>query len=112
MKYPEKKNISIQREPLNGLDLIYHSNAVLTGSGTMAREAACMGRTAVSFFPNNSLLSVDKQLVEEGKIYHSRDPKEILEYVLSNYTKKETLCLERSKKVKKEVITIINSLIE
>ncbi|WP_157533146.1 DUF354 domain-containing protein, partial [Haloferax profundi] len=32
---------------LNGLDLAWHSQGVLTGSGTMAREAACMGKPAV-----------------------------------------------------------------
>jgi len=111
LNYPKKENISPLKEPLNGLDLIRYSNAVLTGSGTMAREAACMGKTAVSFFPSDELLSVDTQLINEGKILHSRDPKEIVEYVLSNYEKKSTLQLERSKKVKKEVLTIINTCV-
>ena len=69
----EKDNIHIPREPLNGLDLIYHSRGVLTGSGTMAREAAVMGRKAVSFFPNETLLSVDQDLIEKGRMIHSRD---------------------------------------
>ena len=112
LNYLKKENISILREPLNGLDLIYYSNAVLTGSGTMAREAACMGKTAVSFFPSNVLLSVDQQLVDQGKMFHSRNPSEIVEYVLSNYGKKKTIDFNRSKKVKKEVIKIINTFIE
>lgn len=110
--YPETEKISILKEPINGLDLIYYSNAVLTGSGTMAREAACMGKTALSFYPSNELLSVDTQLINEGKIFHSRDPKEIVEYVISNFSKKRTLKLERSKKVKKEILKIINTCIE
>lgn len=107
--YPEKEKISILKEPINGLDLIYYSDAVLTGSGTMAREAACMERTAVSFYPNKDLLSVDAQLIKEGKIFHSRDPQEIVSYVMSNRGKKKALKLDRSKKVKKEVLALIKT---
>jgi predicted glycosyltransferase len=110
--YPETEKISILKEPINGLDLIYYSNAVLTGSGTMAREAACMGKTAISFYPSDELLSVDTQLIKEGKIFHSRDPAEIVAYVLSNFKKKKTLELERSKKVKKEVLSIIKTCLQ
>ena len=107
--YPEKEKISILKEPINGLDLIYYSDAVLTGSGTMAREAACMGKTAVSFYPNKELLSVDSQLIKEGKIFHSRDPQEIVDYVISNFGKKKSLKLDRSKKVKTEVLSLIKT---
>ena len=43
-------NIFIPQEPLNGLDVCYYAHAVLTGSGTFAREAAVMGIPAVCFF--------------------------------------------------------------
>ena len=111
-KYKINKNVFILKEPVNGLDLIYYSNAVLTGSGTMAREAACMGKTAVSFFPSDTLLSVDRQLVKEKKMLHSRDPKEIIEYVVSNYGKKRRVYLERSKLVKKDIIKMIKTCID
>jgi len=110
--YKDTGNIKILKKPLNGLDLIYYSKGTLTGSGTMAREAACLGITAVSFFPNNELLSVDAELENKGKILHSRDPKEIVEYVLLNYGKKRKLDFERCKSTKEEVLKIINSCIE
>ncbi len=106
-RYSSKANISLLEQPLNGLDLIYHSNATLTGSGTMSREAACMGIPAVSFFPNDDLLSVDSQLIDEGKILHSRDPKEIVEYVLENFKKKKLIDFQRSKNVRKEILDIM-----
>jgi len=111
-RYAMGSGVFIPPNALNGMDLCYYANAVLTGSGTMAREAACMGRTAISFFPSDILLSVDQQLIDENKIFHSRNPKEIVEYVLSNYNKEGILDLERSKKVKKEVLKIINACIE
>lgn len=93
--------------PLNGLDLCHHSLAVLTGSGTMAREAACMGRTAVSFFPGEQLLSVDRKLIEDGKMIHSRDPKAMVEHVISNMGSRDRPDLGRSKRVKADVVDLI-----
>lgn len=95
----------------NGLDLCYHSSAVLTGSGTMAREAACMGVPSVSFFPGNILLSVDRKLVSQGKILHSRDPKEIMNYVLNKIKDKREIKIERSVAVKKQCLEIINNIL-
>ncbi len=108
LNYKKHSNVFSLDEPLNGLDLIYYSNAVLTGSGTMAREAACMGKPAISFFPDNDLLSVDLQLINEGKILHSRNPQEIVEYVLKNNKKNKIVDMKRSKNVKSEILKIIN----
>jgi len=54
--------VHVPSSAYDGLQLASHADCVLTGSGTMAREAACMGKPAVSFFPSE-LLSVDRQLV-------------------------------------------------
>ncbi|HID71137.1 MAG TPA: DUF354 domain-containing protein, partial [Thermoplasmata archaeon] len=71
---------------------------------------ACMGTPAVSFFPGERLLAVDQQMVEDGWIYHSRDPKEIVEYVVSS--KKREVDLSRSKRVQTEVFNILNGILE
>ena len=96
------KNVYIPPKPLKGLDLCYYSQVVLTGSGTMAREAACMGVPAVSFFPGKKLLSVDEEMIRRGWLYHSRDPDEIVEYVLSTRRRKPNL--DRAKNVKNKVL--------
>ena len=78
----------------------------------MAREAACLGKISVSFFPSDRLLSVDEKLIEEKKIFHSRDPKEIVTYVLSKKDKdKKSKDFQKSKRVKKEVMKIIENII-
>jgi len=105
-------NVFIPETPLNGLDLCYYADAVLTGSGTMAREAACMGKPAVSFFPNKELLSVDEELIKEGKMIHSRNAQEIGEYVLSQKEKEIKTDFNRSKKVKQEVVKIIREILD
>jgi len=103
-------NVYIPPEPLNGLDVGYHSKAVLTGAGTFAREAACIGTPAVSFFPGKQLLSVDQKMIENGWILHSRAVEEIVDYVLS--MKKRKPDLNRSKRVQKEVLNIVNEILD
>jgi predicted glycosyltransferase len=39
-----------------------------------------MGIPAVSFYPGK-LISVDQKLVDEGKVFHSRNPEDIKSYV-------------------------------
>ena len=115
-RYPEDKayakgydNVYIPPEPLNGLDVCYYTKAVLTGSGTFAREAACMGTPAVSFFPE-ILLAVDQKMVNDSRMFHSRDPKEIVRYVLNS--KKRKVDFSRSKKVQREVFDILKGILE
>lgn len=109
INYVKGTNVFIPKEPLNGLDVCYYSKAVLTGSGTFAREAACMGTPAVSFYPNQ-LLCVDKKLVDEEKIFHSRNVDAIVDYVIRS--KKKPLDLERCKKVQEEVLNITKNILE
>lgn len=97
-KYSTNENIYIPQKPLNGLDLIHNSKAVLTGSGTMAREAAIMGKKAVSFFPNRELLSVDMDLIEKKRMIHSRDVATIIDHIENSGSGER---LEDPKKVQK-----------
>ena len=101
--------VFVPEQPLNGLDLCYYSQAVLSGSGTITREAACMGKKAVSFFPGKNLLAVDSFLIKEGKLLHSRNVDEIVDYLTSTDYKKPDL--SRSKKVKKEVFSIVKGIL-
>jgi len=105
-------NVYIPPRALDGLNLIYHSKATLTGSGTMAREAAVMGVPAVSFFPGERLLAVDRDLVEKGKMLHSRNAKEIVEYVIKSWDKKRDGEFERAKSVKDKVVSNIIGLVQ
>lgn len=111
--YAQGKDVFIPPTPLPGLDLCYFANAVLTGSGTLAREAACMGRPAISFFPGERLLSVDQQLVDGGQMLHSRSLPEISHY-LDEYAHKPAWDFEftRSRRVRRDLMNILIDLIE
>ncbi len=95
---------------LNGLQLAWHARCMLTGSGTMAREAACMEKPAVSFFPN-TLLSVDQEMEAEGRIFHSRDVSEILDYIDSIDEQDVAPGRGRARTVREEVVDLVTSLL-
>lgn len=71
-------NIFIPEAPVNGLDACYYSDAVFTGAGTLAREAACLGVPAFSFYAGKELLAVDQKMIRDGWMTFSRDPDELV----------------------------------
>ena len=75
-----KDRVFVPENAISGLDLSWHAECVLTGSGTMTREAACMNKPAISFFPG-PLLSVDRSLISEDRLVHSRDPTAIFDRI-------------------------------
>ena len=104
------KNIYIPNKPINGLDACYYSEGVLTGAGTFAREAACLGVPSFSFFAGKSLLAVDKAMIRDGKMFFSREVSELMARLkTSNRTDVD---LNRSKVVQEEVITKLKEVIE
>lgn len=106
---PQNDKIFIPEKPLNGLDVCYYSDAVLTGAGTFAREAACLGVPSVSFFAGDQLLTVDQKMIENKKMFFTRSADEIVSHVLKST--KNQVDLTSSKKVKKEVIQLLTELL-
>ncbi|MBO7617597.1 MAG: DUF354 domain-containing protein [Bacteroidales bacterium] len=116
-RYEEEKkyaegyaNVWYPNGPLSGLDVCYYTQAMLTGAGTFAREAALLGVPAVSFFPSPVFLSVDEAMQELGIEFKSRDPLAIRQYV--DTAARQEASTERSKTVQKEVFAIIDGIIE
>jgi hypothetical protein len=52
---------------LDGLQLVANVDAVVSGGGSMNREAACLGTPAISFF-SGKLPAVDQTLQQQGKL--------------------------------------------
>ena len=95
------KGMHIPEEPLNGLDACYYATAVLTGAGTIAREAACMKVPAFSFYAGKQLLAVDQQMIKDKMIHFSREPGEIAGLVKK--INKQEPDFSRSMEVRNEV---------
>lgn len=94
-------NIFIPDAPINGLDACYFSDAVLTGAGTFAREAACLGVPSFSFFAGKQLLAVDRQMIRNGQMCFSRDAEELVNLLLKS--EKQSPDLQRCKNTRMEV---------
>jgi len=107
----DSDRVYVPDDALNGLQLAWHSDGVLTGSGTMAREAACAGKPAVSFFPG-PLLSVDRQMVADGMVFHSRDPDAIVDHLTPAGSLDTEPDLDRPIRVRREVSRLVRDLIE
>ena len=111
------KNIYIPKEAVNGLDACYYADAILTGAGTMAREAACLGVPSVSFFAGAHLLAVDQSMVDAGKMFYSRDVQQIMQFLNNSrhsfFTERGggVAGLERCKQVQQEILDVLDKKI-
>lgn len=111
------KNIYIPKDAVNGLDACYYADAILTGAGTMAREAACLGVPSVSFFAGAHLLAVDQSFVDSGKMFYSRDVQQIMQFLNNSrhsfFTERGggIAGLERCKQVQQEILDVLDQKI-
>jgi predicted glycosyltransferase len=63
----EQKRIIIPSTVVDGLNLVWHSDLVVSGGGTMNREAAALGVPVYSIF-RGQMGSVDRYLSETGRL--------------------------------------------
>lgn len=73
LDYP---NINDLPFPVKGLDLIAISDAVISGGGTMVREAVALGVPSFSTFTGTQG-AVDEELAQEGRLMLVRDPADV-----------------------------------
>jgi predicted glycosyltransferase len=63
------KNVFIPLNAVNGPDLLYNADLVISGGGTMNREAAILGVPTYSIF-KGKLAAVDQFLIDSGRMKH------------------------------------------
>lgn len=70
------RRFMIPKEVLNGLNLIWHSDLVISGGGTMNREATALGVPVYSIF-RGEIGAIDKYLANEGKLILIEDVSQV-----------------------------------
>jgi uncharacterized protein len=65
--YVQNGKIIIPEQAVNGLDLIWFSDLVISGGGTMNREAAALGVPVYSIF-RGKIGAVDRYLADQGRL--------------------------------------------
>ncbi|MEP6662963.1 MAG: DUF354 domain-containing protein, partial [Verrucomicrobiota bacterium] len=63
----ENRRTIIPEKAVDGLNLLWHSDLVVSGGGTMNREAAALGVPVYSVF-RGKIGAVDNQLQKEGRL--------------------------------------------
>ena len=76
-----KKKMIIPSKVINGLDIIWGSDLVISGGGTMIREAAALNVPAYSIFGGN-IGAVDEFLEKSGRLTILRDKNDIKEKMM------------------------------
>ena len=94
--YIESGKIIIPEFVVNGLNLIWHSDLVISGGGTMIREAAALNVPAYSIF-GSEIGSVDKYLAESGRLTLISSKEDVIEKIkiIKRIVRKETICESR-----------------
>jgi uncharacterized protein len=75
-KFFRYDNIKKLTQPVKGLDLIAISDLVISGGGTMVREAVGLGVPAYSIFTGKQG-AVDERLASEGRLVLIRKPEDV-----------------------------------
>ncbi len=70
--------LMIPRRAYNGLNLIWHSDIVVSGGGTMNREAAALGVPVYSIF-RGAIGAIDKYLESSGRLVLLEKPEDVYE---------------------------------
>jgi predicted glycosyltransferase len=74
--YSSRAGLTVPENPLDGANLIAHSDLVVSAGGTMNREAAALGIPAASIYLGE-WAAIDEQLVKEGRLRKISTPEDI-----------------------------------
>ena len=99
-----KENVIILDKVINGLDLIWESDLVISGGGTMIREAAALGVPAYSIF-GGTLGAVDLFLEKQNRLTILRQREEIYSKIKILKRKREQKLVSRENKTLEFIIT-------
>lgn len=104
-----KGKLFIPPAPLDGPNLVYYSDVVISGGGTMLREAALLGTKSYSIFTGRPA-QIDIELVNQKKLIFIKHESDIKKIDLSKQNKKEISTI--SSDVKDSFINIIKQQVK
>jgi len=103
--------VVIPKQAVNGLNLLWHSDLVVSGGGTMNREAAALGVPVYSIFRGKSG-AVDRQLQNEGRLALIENIDDVNNKILLQLRNKGTIPTDlNSRKALSMIIDHVGSII-
>jgi predicted glycosyltransferase len=110
-KWCEERKIIVPDEVLDGLDLIWHSDFIVSGGGTMNREAAALGVPVYSIF-RGRIGAVDRYLAERGRLILIETVEDVKSKIRPVRRLKEKEANLGDRVALKQIVTAIEEVIE
>jgi predicted glycosyltransferase len=108
--FEEGKTV-IPRGALDGLNLIWHSDFVVSGGGTMNREAAALGVPVYSIF-RGTIGAVDRCLAAEGRLVLVTSVEEVNQKICLGKRARKSLAEVTSRRTLQSIVDSIQEIIE
>jgi uncharacterized protein len=107
----EARKIIIPVRALNGLNLIWFSDLVVSGGGTMNREAAALGVPVYSIF-RGKIGAVDRYLAEQGRLALVESVDEVRRRIALVRRNRPTLPDNRERPALRTIVACIVAILE
>jgi predicted glycosyltransferase len=104
------RRIVVPTRAVNGLDLIWYSDVVISGGGTMNREAAALEIPVYSLF-RGTMGAVDKHLAKTGKLVLLESERDVREKVKLAYRSRTPAPLSSQRVSLDAVVNHINTIL-
>jgi predicted glycosyltransferase len=102
--------VVIPKRAVDGLNLLWHSDLVVSGGGTMNREAAALGIPVYSIF-RGKMGAVDRQLASEGRLTMIQTVDEVKKKISLKQRVKHSAPESRPRKALQEIIHHVEEIL-
>jgi predicted glycosyltransferase len=103
--------VIVPQRAVDGLNLLWHSDLVVSGGGTMNREAAALGIPVYSIF-RGKMGAVDRELEKQGRLLMVRGVEEVAPKIAVVRRDKNASKASKSASALAEVVTHIEQIAE
>jgi predicted glycosyltransferase len=107
----ENNKTVIPKSALDGLNLIWHSDLVVSGGGTMNREAAAVGVPVYSIF-RGSIGAVDKYLQQTGRLFLVESREDVARKIRLEKRPRKPLAEATSRKTMMHIVDAVEEIAE
>lgn len=102
--------VVIPKRAVDGLNLLWHSDLVVSGGGTMNREAAALGIPVYSIFRGKTG-AVDRQLENEGRLTMIHTVEEVKKKIALKHRSRHLTPQSRPRKALQEIIHHVEEIL-
>lgn len=110
-KWFENDKTVIPSSAIDGLNLIWHSDLVVSGGGTMNREAAAVGVPVYSIF-RGSIGAVDKYLQQSGRLFLVESAEDVMRKIRLEKRPRQALAETTSRKTLMHIVDAVEQIAE